>query len=510
MNALRKRELLLSLKYATIEACFSVPMLNLTTSNLPFAIGFAVQVLGWNPTAVGLMAATPHLCNFLQPPFTYFLQRYFSLHGIMLIGFVLNALPWAFVSFFPLIREHAGLAFAMIIFVSSLANSVCAVAWAASMSELVPLNIRGRYFGRRNMIFGVWTLLIVLAAGQYVDHTQNALSVFGWIFTGAAISRLFGMFFLTRMKFPAAVMEQRTQHATLADYVSVFRDRNYVALLFFIGFWGFCLNLGMPFYNVYVLKELPMSLGDLTILTMLASLGGLISLKTWGALSDRFGNKPVLITCALLWSGSALLFWLFAGPQRFSHLYVNYFITGFMTAGFQLCQFNLMIKLVPAESKAHYISVFFAVTSLLTAFGPVLGGRLLGALPHQICTFLGQPVLNYHILFVGSLLLGLVSVNLLQALSEPAERPWRQLVRVMSNMREFNPVLGLSSLAQFMFTPRGLGRFARESLRTLRRQTSAVSEVGEELVEGGWRALKQPFEKDRSGKGSDSTGGSSD
>ena len=76
---------------------------------------------------------------------------------------------------------------------------------------------------------------------------------------------------------------------------------------------------------------------------------------------------------------------------------------------------------------------------------------------------------------------------------EPAERSVRELVLVMRNMREFNPVLGVATLAQFMFTPRGLSRLAHVSVRTLRRQTNAVSDVGEELVEEGWRAIKQPL-----------------
>jgi hypothetical protein len=496
MNRLRKRELLLSLKYATIEASFSVPMLNLTTSNLPFAIGFAVKVLGWNSAAVGLMAATPHLCNFLQPPITYFLQRFLSLYQIMVVGFIANALPWAFVMLFPWLGADAGLAFAAIVLVATTANSVCGVAWAASMSELVPLNIRGRYFGKRNLIFGFWTLVVVLAAGQLVDFTNNSIRVFGAIFMAAALARLIGLFFLTRMKFPVTVLQPQQQRARFADYLSVFRDRNYRWLLLFIGLWGFCLNLGSPFYTVYVLRRLPFTVGDLTVLTTLSGFGGLLSLRTWGALSDRFGNKPVLITCALLWSASAMLLWLFAGPQRYLHLYLLYFLTGFMTAGFQLCQFNLMIKLVPTESKAHYISVFFAFTSLLTAFGPIIGGKILSAMPDQFGVLLGQPLLKFHVVFVTSLFFCLISVNVLQLLREPAERPWRELVRVMGNMREFNPLLGLASLAQYMFTPRGLSRLARGSVRTLRRQTSAVSDVGEELVDEGWRVLKQPFEKD--------------
>ena len=75
MNRLRQRELLLSLKASTIEACFSVPMLNLTMPSFPFVIAFAVAALGWGPGAVGLMAALPHVCNLVQPVLATALRR---------------------------------------------------------------------------------------------------------------------------------------------------------------------------------------------------------------------------------------------------------------------------------------------------------------------------------------------------------------------------------------------------------------------------------------------------
>src|SRR5258706_13853883 len=101
MKPLRKRELLLSLKHCTIEGSFSVPMLNLTLGNFPFIIGFAVKALGWSDAGVGLLAAMPFLCLFLQPPITLLLQRYFSLRQIMALSLVANALPWTVVSLFP-------------------------------------------------------------------------------------------------------------------------------------------------------------------------------------------------------------------------------------------------------------------------------------------------------------------------------------------------------------------------------------------------------------------------
>ena len=200
MIPLRKRELLLSLKYCTIEGCFSIPMLNLTMGNFPFVIGFAVKALGWSSAGVGLLASLPFLCLFLQPPVMLLLQQFLSLRQIMGVMFGFNALPWLLVGFFPWFGPHRDWIFACIAFVSTLANAVCGVAWSASMSELVPLGIRGRFFGARNLAFGFWTLLAVLVAGRIVDHYQNSLASFSAIFAVAAGSRMLGLYFLSRMK----------------------------------------------------------------------------------------------------------------------------------------------------------------------------------------------------------------------------------------------------------------------------------------------------------------------
>ena len=496
MNVLRKRELLLSLKYCTIESCFSVPMLTLTLGNMPFLIGFAVKALGWSDSAIGLLAATPFVCLFLQPPITIFLQRHWSLHRIMAVTFVLNALPWLLTLLFPWLGEAKHALFAFIVFVSNLGNAVCGVAWSASITELVPLNIRGKYFGTRNMMFGFWALVAVLVAGQIAERFGNALWIFGIIFTLAASARLIGLFFLTRMKFPPRVMEIQRQRAPLETFTAVFRDKNFVRLLLFTGLFGMFFNAGQPFYSVFVLKELRFTLGDLVVLTTVQTVGLLISLRTWGALVDRFGNKPVMLTTALVWLTLAGVSWFLSSPTRYGHLYATYFITGSMLAGFQnMGQFNLMIKMVPVENRAHYLSVYFSFTNLLVALGPVLGGMVLRRLPENLGTLFGQPFTRYHLVICGSIALCLLTLLILHAVREPAAKSMRDLARVMWHMREFNPMLAATTVAEYVFTPRGLSKLARSSLRTLRRHGGVIGDVGEELVEGGRRVLRAPREK---------------
>jgi hypothetical protein len=470
-------------------------MLNLTMPSFPFVIAFAVTVLGWRPEAIGLAAALPHLCNFVQPAITALLQRVCSLYQIMVLSFIFSALPWGLVSALPWLRSTQSLVFAILLLVATLANGIGSVAWSAAITEVVPERLSGKYFGRRNLLYGAWTLLVVLFAGYMVDRGGRTLVTFGWIFAAAGASRLIGLFFLARMKFPASVTMRTSRALNFADLRAVFRDTNYLWLIAFIGLWGMLLNLGMPFYTMFLMEGLSFSVGDVVKLATVGSLGGILTLKGWGLLTDRFGSKPVLIVAATVWSLVALAAWSVSGPLWRLHLYASYSIVGGTTAGLQLCQFNLMVKLVPPERRAAYVSAFFSLTSLFTALGPVIGGWLLGRLPDQLGEFIGQPIRDFHVVFA----LSLVGCLFITERAPPRARARRAARR--PGMAHHAHDAGLQPHARpgddgrTAHHPSGLMGLVRHSVRTVRRQVKVLSDVGGELVEGGQEALKAPFER---------------
>ena len=180
--------------------------------------------------------------------------------------------------------------------------------------------------------------------------------------------------------------------------------------------------------------------------------------------------------------------WAVAGPGLHGHLYLMYLVVGGATAGFQLCQFNLMLKLAPAR-KAPHVAVFVALTSLLTGLGPPLGGWILRRLPDRVGSLFGTPVLDYHVLFAGSMFACLLLARLLETVREPGGAGAEAVWRTMRRMHAFNPLLTLTTAAQLVFTPRGLLGLSRKSVRTLRRQARRLGDVGGEILRGGRRVL---------------------
>lgn len=485
------RRLLMSLRNSTVEACFSVPMLNLTMPNLPFLLGYVTWVLNWRAWVIGLIAALPHICNFLQPPISRFLEKHFPLIKIIRWGFIGSALPWFFVGPSSLWPDTHSVVFTALLTISTLANSITSVAWSASIAEVVPAQISGSYFGRRNLIFGAWTLVAVLTAGKIVDAADDPRAVFGWIFAIAGAARLMGLFFLNKMTFPKSVTEKRQATYTLRDLLKPIRDVNYRTYMLFVAVWGLFLNMGAPFYTVYLLRRLDANVGHTIVLATLSILGGIATLNGWGKLSDRFGSKPVQYVTAYVWCFIGFLSWAITATGREAHLYLAYVVIGGATAGFQLTQFNLMLKLTPSGKGSAYIAVFISITSALTCLGPLIGGAILAALPNDVGFLAGHPLTDFHLLFAVSFMGCLLALPFLTAIKEPSADAIQHVWHSMFRMRSFNPLLALGSAAPFLFTPRGILSLGAHSLRSLRRELRKVVDVGSEIVEGGQSILKQ-------------------
>jgi MFS family permease len=251
--------------------------------------------------------------------------------------------------------------------------------------------------------------------------------------------------------------------------------------MLYIGGWGLLVNMGLPFYTVFLLRHIGLSIGTVALLTTTGSLGALLTLKVWGGLIDRIGSRPVLGACTVLWSLAGAASWFVANSGSHWHLYLNYLVVGAATAGFQLCQFNLMIRMAPPAERADYIAGFLSFTSLLTAAGPLLGGAVLTTLPEVIARLGVWEWRHYQALFVLPLLAGLGLLRLLPCIREPEEQPAEAAWKMIRSMKTFNPLLGVTSAVEFLFTPRGMLGLARTSLRTLRRQARSLTDVGATL-----------------------------
>ena len=194
---------------------------------------------------------------------------------------------------------------------------------------------------------------------------------------------------------PAAAFSRAARHgAGLRDMLAPLTDRRLLGLLLF-GCW-------LSFFNG--LFEMPQStfpnwvlgLGVSAMLWLRTGLRvGQMAVGPWvGRMTDRLGNRAVMIGSLLL-VAQAPLFFLLASPQR-PWWVAGAWVMWIAWVGLNIGQPNLMLKLAPRQTNTPYIALWFSVTGLCYAASTVLGGLLFDHYSGITFTCLGRWAPDYY------------------------------------------------------------------------------------------------------------------
>ncbi len=147
-------------------------------------------------------------------------------------------------------------------------------------------------------------------------------------------------------------------------------------------------------------------------------IGQFITLKPWGRLGDRYGNKKVVAATGLLVPFLPMLY--VVGANLYFLLVVN-FLGGVIWAGLALGLQNYVFDAVRPEDRAKGVAIWNSVNAAGWFMGAMLGSLLAGVLPSAI-VFSGweiRPASNLpFVFFISGVLRLAVSLSLLRTFHE--------------------------------------------------------------------------------------------
>lgn len=248
--------------------------------------------------------------------------------------------------------------------------------WTSWIRDCVPPQVRGRHFAWRNRFFSLVQLTCAISAGVIARNysSQNApWLLFCLLFFIGSIFR-FGSGQCLSMQY-----EPKQSRLPTRSHVFGFRPSK--------PFLGFCLAVALlqgttamagPFFNVWFLRDLKFDFLIFTIGTACTVLGTIAFLPVWGRLTDSIGTSKVLrvtgLMCALvplpyLFGSTPLAVWLFN------------FYSGIAWGGFNISNFNYLLRTTEKEKSDHYIAFASAVTAISVLLFSLIGGFLSTRLP---------------------------------------------------------------------------------------------------------------------------------
>ena len=341
--------------------------------------------------------------------------------SLILAGVAGQAVVWLPLLVLPLVFPEQGPWLLIACAVAYVAMGHFAIpAWNSLLTDLVDPDRRGAYFGHRARVMTVSSFAALCAAGLIL-HSAEAWKQpwmgFAVIFLTAAVARGVSAIYLARID-EAAVPVTREHEFRLLAFLRREHGSNFRRFLLFSGLMHVCVLIAGPYFVVYMLRDLHFSYLEYALWMAAGVVGQFMTLKPWGRLGDRYGNKKILVATGLL---VPFLPMLYVVSAHLPFLLAVNFLGGVIWAGLALGLQNYVFDAVRPEDRAKGVAIWNSINAAGWFIGAMLGSFLAGVLPGEI-SLAGleiQPASNLpFVFFISGVLRLVVSLSLLRSFHE--------------------------------------------------------------------------------------------
>ncbi|MBN1434349.1 MFS transporter [Candidatus Fermentibacterales bacterium] len=434
-------------------------------------------MLGAGPLHFSLLAAAGQFSLLMQPLGVAITRRKTSRkRTVLLLAAVGRGLAPVFGLLPFLLSGRIALSLFLMLFVASASLlSLSANVWIGWIGDLVPPVIRGRFFAGRNQVLMLAGLLSGYVFGAVADLYSEDRGWIGsriagltglspdasglpcamlFIFMSAGVIGLLGLLILRRQPENAKPVEDEGLLSLLASSLG---DSNFRRLLFFAFWWMLAIGVGAPFWQPYMMTVLRMGMLEIFAYGTVSTAGALASVRIWGRVIDRKGNRSSMAFAIFLGCINPLI-WVIADRSTLWMIYCEAFLSGVMWSCVGVVMANFVLAIAPPGKGQVYSGIFAAVSGagmILT----MLGSGLL--MPGELR--LGSRVLHpEQVLFLATACLRLTAEVPLLFVREPRIAV---PVRTWAGMMQIFQKVALLPVGTLRRVGRALTRKEKHSLR---------------------------------------------
>ena len=318
---------------------------------------------------------------------------------------ILPAVCMAFAAILPLLGRFGWISSAWILYwllaaaaLRSITDSIGGAGWFPMLQDNVPSRITGKFFATLRTYWQSSVLVSLLLIAWFLG-SEPAWWKFCVVFAIGEASFIVKIFFLKQLKekpLPENSDTLPSPWGVLKRAVANPETRHFLGYILLYNIAAF---MCLPFQVKY-LKDLGYSAGFIVAATAMVSVGAILSLRFWGKLADRFGNRSIF-SISHIGIVVALAGWVLVGNNAFSTVLVFVLYAGwsiFQSAN-GIAQTRHMFQTVPETDQSNMVIInvfiFFSV-----AIAPLMSGLFLHLSADWHLESGGLSINNYHMLFL--------------------------------------------------------------------------------------------------------------
>lgn len=331
--------------------------------------------LGASNFEVGLLSSMPGVTGLIL---SIFIGRFLQTRR--------NIVPWYSASRLLFISAYAATGLATLVVpqhllvrtilaiwaLATLPQTALAVCFSVVMNAVAGPQHRYELMSRRWSVLGLTNAVAVFSVGQLLDHLTFPVN-YQVVFLGLSLAGLISFYFSSHIELPdqhpsaanSALTNPRGSYLRLAlshpDFLSFLLKR-------FVFMSGTMLSLPLfPLYLVRVVQANDAWIGTINTVQTAILLVGYFG---WTRLSRGRGSRLVL-----LWATGGLSLYpaLVALTQRVELIAVFAGLAGIFQAGIDLVFFDELMKTVPDELSATFVSIAHSFNHLVSIIAPLAG-----------------------------------------------------------------------------------------------------------------------------------------
>jgi len=441
-SQISEQQLKKGLRWLTLEGAVSNGFSSIIGSG--FLAAFALA-LGANNLQIGLLAAIPSITQMLQIAAIFLIEKYRRRKLITVMTWFPAQLLWLLIAAIPFVFPVPGykavVVLLSVMIIRGLLGAITNCGWNTWVCDLVPKNILGNFFARRTILSTLATVIFGLGGAYFVDYWEGAgsgIQAYGYVIAfGALFMGLLSPIFMSLM--PEPFMQSPPGSVPRQKMIlSPLKDHNFKWLLVFFFFWSLASNLALPFFSVYMLQKIGVSVSTVISLYVVSQLFSILFLRVWGSLIDKFGNKIILSLSTSLYL-LVILGWIFTlTPDRYfltiPLLIILHIFAGIASAGVGLATSTIGLKLAPRSETTSYLGSISLSLNIGSGLGPILGGfladffsqrhfdlTLTWSSPAYSTQIQALSITGFSFLFAIAFILGIITLNFLSNLHEEGE-----------------------------------------------------------------------------------------
>jgi len=382
---------------------------------------------GANTFQFGLLAAIPALFTAASIIGALLVSRLGERKPLTLVTSVIGRS--VFLAFLPFLLVHQRMPIWLFLLTVGLFNLLLVMAgnaWMSWMGDLVPETSRGRYFGIRNTLMSLTTMVFTFVVGKYLDANKTDQG-FAYVCVFGVLAGVIAMVLLRLQPEPRTLKSEAPQPvlpALRAVVSKPWADHRFRKFIRFMAVWSLVAPLASGFYSVHLLKNLSQnSYSLLGIYIAVSAACGIAFQWLWGRGIDRFGAKPVMFL-NLLCTGILPMLWVFATPGFLLPIWLDAVGNGLFWSGATLAWFNLLLSFAHGkENRDAYFALFTAVTGIAGFLSSLIGGTIAQLLNNFLWQVGPFRFTNFQVLFALAGIGRFASLGLLRSVPDERAAP---------------------------------------------------------------------------------------